>query len=247
MSSRRLLVLGAIAYALALMVTAPATLVDASLRRASDGRLRLTEAAGSLWSGSGQLEIREPDGRAGVARGIAWRVTPASLARGRLVCEVGLEQAAQRFPVTLSFSGIELSNADVSLPAAVLGIALPKLVPLGLTGEVAIHVAQLSIAGGGVEGKVTLRWRGAGSALTPLSPLGEYEVRVDSAGMKTHASLATLAGPLELDGKGSWKQGDSIAFRATARVPAPHLQQLAPVLRLVAVETAKGVFELQLK
>src|SRR6185295_16115716 len=115
-----------------------------------------------------------------------------------------------------SFSGIELANADVTLPAATLGLAVPRLAPLGLTGELLVHVAHLSIASGGVEGNTVLRWRAAGSALTPLSPLGEYEVRLDSTGMKTHASLVTLSGPLELDGRGSWKQGDSVAFLATA-------------------------------
>jgi len=225
---------------------APATLVDAHLQRVSDGRLRLAEARGTLWTGSGLLEIRQVDARKGVARNVAWRVTPGSLVRGRLVYEVGLERAAARFPVTLSFSGIELANANASFPAAVLGLSAPKLEPLGLTGEVLIHVGHLSLAGENMEGDATLRWRAAGSVLTPLSPLGEYEVRIDSAGMKVHASLSTLSGPLQLDGKGSWQRGESIAFRATARVPPQHQQQLAPLLRLIAVENGKGTFELQL-
>jgi type II secretion system (T2SS) protein F len=52
----------------------------ARLERASDGRLRLAEAQGSLWSGAGWIEIRDADGRAGVARRLAWRER-ASLAR----------------------------------------------------------------------------------------------------------------------------------------------------------------------
>jgi len=55
------------AYAAFLVVLAPATLLDAGLRRASAGKLRLAQAHGSLWSGSGRLEIRG-GGRA-VARG----------------------------------------------------------------------------------------------------------------------------------------------------------------------------------
>ena len=38
-------------YAIALAVTAPATLVDASLERATKGSLRLAEAKGTVWSG----------------------------------------------------------------------------------------------------------------------------------------------------------------------------------------------------
>jgi general secretion pathway protein N len=241
-----LLVIGLGAYALALIAAAPATLVDAGLQRASEGRLRLAEAQGTLWSGSGQIEIRNTGGRSGVARSLAWRVVPESLLRGHLVCEVELEQATKRFPVTISLSRIELANADINLPAAVLGLGVPKLAPLGLTGDVLIHVASLSIARDAMEGNATLQWRTAGSTLAPISPLGDYEVRLDGEGMTVHAYLRTIEGPLQLDGKGSWTHGNNPAFLAMARVPAQHEQQLAPLLRLIAVERGKGRFELQL-
>jgi len=232
------------AYILALIATAPATLADAGLQRASHGRLRLAEAQGTLWSGSGQLEIRDTGGRTGVAKRLAWRVVPESLLRGHLVCEVGLEQATRRFPVTISLSRIELANADISLPAAVLGLGVPRLAPLGLTGEVLIHVASLSIARDGMVGNATLQWRAAGSTLTPISPLGEYEVRFKAVGPAVHAALSTLEGPLRLEGKGTWSNGAPPSYLATARVPAQHQEQLAPLLRLIAVERGTGSFEL---
>jgi general secretion pathway protein N len=241
-----LLAIGLGAYALALVATAPATLVDAGLQRASHGRLRLAEAQGTLWSGSGQIEIRDTGGRTGIAKSLAWRVVPESLLRGHLVCEVELDQSVKRFPVTISLSRIELANADISLPATVLGLGVPKLAPLGLTGDVLIHVASLSIARDAMEGNATLQWRAAGSTLTPVSPLGNYEVRLDGEGMTVHAFLRTIEGPLQLDGKGSWTQGGNPAFLAMARVAPQHQQQLAPLLRLIAVERGEGRFELQL-
>jgi len=241
-----LLAIGLGAYALALIATAPATLVDAVLQGSSHGRLRLAEAHGTLWSGSGQIEIRDTGGRTGVAKSLAWRVVPESLLRGHLVCEVELDQSARRFPVTISLSRIELANADISLPATVLGLGVPKLAPLGLTGDVLIHVASLSIARDAMDGNATLQWRAAGSTLTPVSPLGDYEVRLDGEGMTVHAFLRTIEGPLQLDGKGSWTHGDNPAFLAMARVPPQHQRQLAPLLRLIAVERGEGRFELQL-
>jgi general secretion pathway protein N len=234
------------AYALALVATAPATLVDAGLQRASNGRLRLAEAQGTLWSGSGQIEVRETGGRTGVAKSLAWRVVPESLLRGHLVYEVELDQPASHFPVTISLSRIELANADISLPATVLGLGVPKLAPLGLTGDVLIHVASLSLARDAMDANATLQWRGAGSTLTPVSPLGDYELRLDSEGKTFHAFLRTIEGPLQLDGKGSWTRGENPAFLAMARVPPQHQQQLAPLLRLIAVERGEGRFELQL-
>lgn len=246
MKRGQLLATGLAVYALALIATAPATLADAGLRHASDGSLRIAEARGTLWSGSGQIEIRDAGGRAGVAKDFAWRVVPQSLLRGHLVCEIGLEQAGRRFPVTLTVSGVELANADISLPATVLGMGVAKLAPLGLTGEVRVHVASLSIARDTLVGNATLQWRAAGSALTPVSPLGDYELRLDGEGATVNATLHTIEGPLRLEGKGSWTRGARPVFLGMASVPPQHQQQLAPLLRLIAVERGAGSFELRL-
>jgi general secretion pathway protein N len=233
-------------YALVLLLTAPATLVDAGLQRASDGRLRLAEARGSVWSGSGQIEVREANGRTGVARFLSWRFVPGSLLRGHLVCEVALDRADRTFPVTLSFSRVELADAEISLPAAVLGLAVPKLKPLGLTGDVMINVARLSMASDGVRGNATINWRTAGSRLSPVSPLGDYEVRLDAEGKVVHVYLRTIEGPMRLDGKGSWTRGNAPEIQAMASVPPQYQKELAPLLHLIAVQRAPGQFELQI-
>jgi len=243
----RPLAVGLGAYLIGLAVTAPATLVDAGLQRASDGKLRLAEAQGTLWSGAGQIEIRNAGGLGGVAKSLSWRFLPASLLRGHLVCEIALDRATRYLPVTLSISGIAFANADIALPVTALGLAVPRLAPLALTGEVLLHVEQLSAGRGGVSGAATLQWRAAGSALTSLAPLGDYELRLTSDGIATHAALGTLQGPLQLDGKGSWVNGAQPAFLASARIPRQHQPNLAPLLRLIAVERGEGNFELQLK
>jgi general secretion pathway protein N len=234
-------------FAATLIVLAPATLIDALLERASNGRLRLAEAQGSLWSGAGWIEIRDADGRAGVAKRLAWRVLPGSLLRGHLAAEVELDHAARPFPVTLSLSRIQIADAAIRLPAAALGLGMPRLAPLRLTGEVLVNIPHLSIERGRMDGDATLQWRAAGSALTRISPLGDYEVRFKVAGPDMHAALSTLEGPLQLEGKGTWSNGAPSSFLATARVAAQHQEQLAPLLRLIAVERGAGIFDLQLK
>jgi len=237
---------GLCAYALALLATAPATLADAALQRASGGMLRLAVAQGLLWSGSAQIEIRDPRGQSGIAREIAWRVLPLSLLRGHLASEVRLERAKAPFPVTLTASRIELANAEIHLPAAVLGLAVRKLAPLGLTGDVLISVSHISIARDAIAGRAILQWRAAGSLLTTVSPLGDYELGLDAEGRTINAQLRTIEGPVRLDGKGSWTPSSRPVFLGMANVPPQHEQQLAPLLRLIAVERGAGQFELQL-
>ncbi|MDD2915240.1 MAG: type II secretion system protein N [Gallionella sp.] len=247
MKRRYLLAIGLLVYALGVVATAPATLIDAELQRISHGKLRLVEARGTLWSGSGLLEIRDPVGRTGVAKNFSWRILPRSLLRGKLICEVTLEQADKPFQVTVSLYRIELANADINLPAAALGLGVPKLAPLGLTGEILLHVASLVIEGKQTQSSVTLQWRGAGSVFTPISPLGDYELKLDVEGTTVNVVLRTIQGPLQLEGKGSWASGNNPDFLAIAHVPPQHQQQLDPLLRLIAVERGAGSFELQLK
>jgi len=235
---------GLAAYAAALVALAPATLIDGRLQSASEGRLRLAEARGSLWSGAGWIEVRDAQGKAGVARRLAWRVLPGSLLRARLVAQATLGQAARPFPVTLSLSRVEIADAALQLPAAALGLGVPALAPLRLSGEVLVSIAQLSLGRGGVHGEATLQWRAAGSALTPVAPLGDYEVRFKAAGTAVHGALRTLEGPLELEGEGSWSSGAAPSYLVTARVQPRHQEQLAPLLRLIAVERGAGRFEL---
>jgi general secretion pathway protein N len=235
---------GSAAFAAALIVLAPATLVDAGLERASEGRLRLAGAEGSLWSGAGWIEIRDARGTSGVAKRIAWRVLPASVLRGRLAAEVQLGEAAAPFPLTLSFSRIEIAHAGVRLPAAALGLGVPRLAPFGLTGDLQVEIPHLAFERGRMEGDATLRWRAAGSALTPIAPLGDYEVQLKAAGSGLHAILSTLEGPLQLEGKGTWSNGAAPSFLAVARVPAQYEEQLSPLLRLIAIERGAGSFEI---
>jgi general secretion pathway protein N len=243
----RLIGLALAAYALALIAAAPATLLDARLAQASSGGLRLADASGTLWSGAGQIEILDANRRAGIAKSIAWRIRPAYLLRGKLHYDVTLDQASRTFPLTISPSRIEVADADINLPAAALGLGVPKLAALGLTGDMLLHVARLALGRGSIQGNATLQWQGAGSAFAPISPLGNYELRIDGGGAEARATLRTLQGPLQLDGQGSWSNGRNPTFQGNARVPPQHMQRLAPLLRMIAVERGEGRFELLLK
>jgi general secretion pathway protein N len=167
---------------------------------------------------------------------------------GRILnCEIRLDQAEKPILITVSWSRIEVSDADLGLPATALGLAVPKLAPLGLGGEVTVHVAHLSIGNKGMKGNATLLWHGAGSVLSSVSPLGDYELRLEDEGVSGRASLRTLQGPLQLDGQGSWADGAAPVFLISARIAPQQVQQLSPLLRLIAIEQGEGRFELQLK
>jgi hypothetical protein len=87
----------------------------------------------------------------------------------------------------------------------------------------------------------------ASTALAPVAPLGSYELRLDGAGPEFIASLHTLLGPLQVAGSGTLGTKRRPAFSAIASIPGAEREQLAPFLRLVAVEQRDGSFTLQIK
>ena len=247
MKRRTLVAAGLGLYAVILLVAAPATLVDRGLRDASDGRMRLAQASGTVWSGAGRLQTRDPRGRAGLNEGVRWRLLRFNPLRAQLVLRVELDSGLRAFPVSISWSGLEVAGAEFQLPAVAMGHLLPQLAPLGLRGEAHVQIPRLAFSDNSVSGGAALQWRGAGSALTPVSPLGDYELRVEAGGPDGRSTLTTLRGPLQLDGHGSWRLGSKPLFVATARMPPLLRPQLAPFLRLVAVEQGDGSFEWRLK
>jgi hypothetical protein len=69
-----------VAFAAALLLEAPASLLDARLASISDGRVRIAHAAGTLWRGSGDLVLAA----GGPQRPVAWRIEAWPLLRGEL-------------------------------------------------------------------------------------------------------------------------------------------------------------------
>ncbi|MCK9285103.1 MAG: type II secretion system protein N [Rhodocyclaceae bacterium] len=243
----RLFVVGIGVYAVALAATVPATLADGLVREASGGRLRLAAVQGTLWSGAGQIELRTEGEDSGLTKRLTWHLQPKSWLHATLTYAVVTDQEPRPITVTISWSRIQFENIDISMPAWALGIAVPRLSSLELTGEIQLRANSLSFGRNDTQGSATLQWQVAGSTLTPVSPLGSYELRLVGEGPSVHAALNTLQGPLQLDGQGSWGNDRKPVFIASARMPPQFRQQLAPFLRMIAIERDDGSFALQIK
>ena len=110
-----------------------------------------------------------------------------------------------------------------------------------------LRVDRLDVGRKTTQGSATMRWQAASSALAPVAPLGDYELRLVGEGPGFRAKLRTLRGPLELIGHGQWRRGEPPAFLVTANLPPEFRTALAPFLRVIAVERAEGSFEWRLR
>lgn len=112
-------------YLIALIAYLPASILDRGLAGVSEGRLRLVESHGTLWSGAGRMEIRDASGRQGVSETIAWRVSgcPRPTRKDRTACQSG--GVRRRIPASLSLAGIEVGPADLPLPSRDFSTMVP--------------------------------------------------------------------------------------------------------------------------
>lgn len=247
MTTGRLLAIGIAAYAVALAFQAPATLVDAGLQNATGGRLRLSQATGSFWAGSGWVEIRDAASTNAIARGVEWRVLPETLWRARFIAEIRLEGAARPFTVSSSPAETAIRQVDIELPATLLAQAEPRLKPLRLSGALRVRAPDLAVGRDGMRGKLSVQWLQAGSAVSPVSPLGSYELDLAGEGKNIQATLSTLDGPVRFDGSGTWAVSGKPRIVATIDVPPDLREQLTPLLRLISRQRDEGTFEVRLE
>ena len=229
-------------YGVALAALAPAWLADTIVQRASDGRVRLAAVRGTLWSGS--AVVTAGDANASVRVGaLEWQATGVMLLP--LGVRFAVDAGATPFVARLSPVALDIDRARIEMTARALAIAVPRLASIEPTGDVTLELSRVSRGRGGASGSATVRWSNAGSALTRVAPLGAYVMRVTRTSGAVDATLSTVSGPLQIEGRGGWPPGARPSFTAIAYITA-HEREIAPLLRLFAIERGDGRFELQL-
>lgn len=218
----------------ALAAFAPAAWLADAVASATNGRLLLAEAEGSLWHGSALPVLTGGPGSKDASvlpSRLDWSLSPffgglrLKLAQGCCI-EPGLELELRpgwgRMAVTVKPTPAGVGH----WPAAWLeGLGAPwnTLRPGGQL-RVATQGLTLESQGGAwtVRGRADLDWLQASSRLSTLDALGSYRIGVAgpadgaAAGAKPAISLRTLDGALQLNGSGQWTER-GIKFNGDAR------------------------------
>jgi general secretion pathway protein N len=245
---RAVLWLGAVLLAVALTVLAflPAAWLGPIVEGQTGGRLTLGDAQGTLWRGS--AFIGGAPGAGGAVTPLlpgrfAWRLSPLLLlgqVNLRLENPLALSQ-----PVVLSgdWSEWQVSPAELMLPAeglAGLGAPLNTLAPSG-TMRLSWSNLQLVRQPGtlAVNGRTTLVMSDMGSRMTPIKPLGSYELNMDWRGQQAKLELTTVRGALLLSGSGSLDRG-RLRFSGRASAADGYEESLGNLLNLLGQRRMVG-------
>jgi general secretion pathway protein N len=201
------------AVALTVAVRAPAAWVGDWLQ--AQGRLRLIDARGTVWSGSALLGLSDGRQVMLVPGRLSWKIGLAAIASGRVTADLSHPALSAPLAVSLTAKSIALKAGQAELPAALLvalGAPFNTVRPGGALG---LRWTDVEFKGGVLAGNVQIDWREAQSALSTVAPLGSYRLQVTGAGDTARLQLDTLRGPLRLQGSGTVK-GGRVSFKGLA-------------------------------
>lgn len=244
MSRFRLLLVTMGVTLLVLCWTAPATLIDGAVSQLSGGHLRVVSASGTLWSGHGQLEIRDTSGGSVYASNLDWTLNKRALLLGRLSLSYHAMNQTLPATVNLRLSSIIFTDVAFDLPAAALMSLLPATQGYGLGGTLNFSSQSLSLTRSATVGTAVLRWQDASSRLAPVAPLGSYALHLvgQPSPVEFTGTVSTLRGPLQLDGTAQLGITQAPVVQIIARLPDSDYPTLAPFIRLIGVEAAGKQF-----
>jgi len=201
------------AVALTVAVRAPAAWVGDWLQ--AQGRLRLIDARGTVWSGSALLGLSDGRQVMLVPGRLSWKIGLAAIASGRVTADLSHPALSAPLAVSLTAKSIALKAGQAELPAALLvalGAPFNTVRPGGALG---LRWTDVEFKGGVLAGNVQIDWREAQSALSTVAPLGSYRLQVTGAGDTARLQLDTVRGPLRLQGSGTVK-GGRVSFKGLA-------------------------------
>ncbi|HEV3240546.1 MAG TPA: type II secretion system protein N [Casimicrobiaceae bacterium] len=201
MRSTLAVALGAVLLLATLVSFAPASLLDARVAEMSGGRMRLSNASGTIWNGSGELWLLP----AGPHEPLRWRLDALPLLRGEV--RVAIDHGGEGAPAaTLAYGRdhLELRDLDLALPIeSLLPVAGPARIA-GVGGTLRVHVDHLARTADTLDAQLTVQWPDAsvpGPRPDTRIALGTVSVALNGRGAELGGPVQNSGGDVEITGQ----------------------------------------------
>lgn len=232
--------------ALTVVVFCPASWMTVLLEKQTGGRLTLGDAQGTLWNGSGFIggapSAADPVTPLLPGR-FSWRLSPLVLLGQVDIALENAESLGQPVRITGSWNQWQVTAGGVNLPAerlAGLGAPLNTIQP---SGSMRLTWTPLQITRQGnavaVHGTMNLQMEDIASRLSPIKPLGAYQLIMDWRGQRAQVELTSTRGPLLLSGAGELVNG-RLRFSGRAEAEEGQEERLANLLNLLGQRRRVG-------
>jgi len=229
----------ALAVVATVLAFLPAAWLGPMVERQTGGRLTLGDAQGTLWRGS--AFIGGAPGPGGAVTPLlpgrfSWTLSPL-VVLGQVSMSLENPQAlANPVRVEGSWSQWQVNAGELLLPAeglSGLGAPLNTLAPSGrirLSWNALDLLRQQNTVT--LQGRTVLSMSDMGSRMSPIKPLGSYEMIMDWRGPQADLTLRTVRGALLLSGQGVLQNG-RLRFSGQASAADGYEDQLGTMLNLL--------------
>lgn len=212
-----LLVLGVLVAAVVSFL--PASLVEDRIAKQSQGKVRLADAAGTVWDGRGVLT----DGAGTWRVPVAWTIAKGDIARG--VHVIALKPAGGGTSPTGTIEsvdgGVRVRDLKVEMPAQALFGALSLKPMPTFGGTVTVTANDLAWTDKSKAGGFEARWRDARIASGEnAADLGTVELVGTPQDSRIAGRLGNTGGDVRVDGNVTFAAGGNTTVDATL-TPAP--------------------------
>ena len=232
---------GAVAGLLAgLVLFAPAAWLANAVWRATSGQVVLSEARGTVWTGSARLVLTGGEGSADTSAlpgRVGWRLRPAFTGIRTELDAACCSKQPLVAHISPRWGGVRVAFDDLQSqwPAVVLaGLGTPWNT-LQVEGDLLLGTQGLSVEW--IEGRLAVAGRAEltaqriSSRLSTLRPMGSYRI-ILSGGTPPAVQLDTLEGSLQLAGSGTWI-GSRLRFSGTASAAPDREAALSNLLNII--------------
>jgi len=227
-------------YVFALILTAPASLLDLLVQQATKGKMVLANCNGSLWNGKATPALLSRNESLIGLPSITWQLFPLDLLRAKFHVGLNLQDGSQPMDLLLTAREARLEHLFLPIPASLIGEMSPQLKPLELSGMIELRSAELTWRNGGLQGDVSGKWSEAATTLAPIAPIGQYALHMTANGQNFKINLVSQAGPLILAGEGNLSFSQGLTFNGTAEAASTHQETLAELLQHLGPAAGDG-------
>ena len=229
--------LGLAAYLLFLAALTPATFLGARVEAASRGTLRVTEASGRWWRGEARVN----------GNLVTWSFAPSRLFAGRIAFDVRAASPGltAELEAARAIGGWQARDLKASGDASALAALIPMMATLRPGGALTLSAPRLDWDGEQLRGAGQAEWRGATVGLSEVRPLGSFKASLEAIGGPSRITVATIEGPLRLNGQGTLAPTGAIVFTGEARADATQAAALEPLLSVMGPRRPDGAYTLE--
>jgi general secretion pathway protein N len=241
---------GVILFVLALLMTAPAALLDRRVDALSAGRVRLANATGTLWQGSGEIVLLP----SGTRLPLFWRAELWPLVRGEVRATFGFDADAPRSTALVFGSDrLEVRDLELSLPVESIVRAAGPALSLAARGNLALRVERFVHRPDELDAQLSLQWNNATvPAFPPDERIALGDVRVDVAGRGAVVTgpVRNTGGEVEITGQAGVAAAGTLQLTATLRPRVSdreRAERIATALAAIGAPDGQGGYTLNLK